>query len=181
MIIMETIKSQQPKFQVSIFKTIKSASLTLASLAVLMAGFGSVQSASAAQINRVKTNGSCLQVRTTPYINNRNIVDCIPNGAKLAPVVGYQGRFAKLSTGRYVARQWVSTTNTTRRLGTGGQFILSYGSRNAAVRTVQRILGIRPTGYYGTTTTAAVRRFQAARGINVDGQVGPQTRRAMGI
>ncbi|WP_392407899.1 peptidoglycan-binding protein [Chlorogloeopsis fritschii] len=46
---------------------------------------------------------------------------------------------------------------------------------------VQRALGVRATGYYGPVTANAVRNYQARNGLLVDGIVGPQTRRALGI
>jgi peptidoglycan hydrolase-like protein with peptidoglycan-binding domain len=49
------------------------------------------------------------------------------------------------------------------------------------VRTVQRALGIRVDGVYGSSTASAVRNFQRRNGLLVDGIVGPTTRRALGI
>ncbi|WP_414550581.1 peptidoglycan-binding protein [Anabaena sp. CCY 0017] len=63
--------------------------------------------------------------------------------------------------------------------GTGGQVLLSRGSRGAAVTEVQRALNVQPTGYYGPTTTRVVREFQARNNLLVDGIVGPQTRSAI--
>lgn len=46
---------------------------------------------------------------------------------------------------------------------------------------VQRALNLPPDGLYGPQTRSAVRRFQARRGLTVDGVVGSQTLRALGI
>lgn len=59
--------------------------------------------------------------------------------------------------------------------------ILRRGYRGSAVADVQRALGITADGYYGVTTEAAVRRFQARNGLRVDGIVGQSTRNALGI
>ena len=46
---------------------------------------------------------------------------------------------------------------------------------------VQRKLGVRADGDYGPVTRGAVRAFQKRKGLIVDGIVGPQTLRALGI
>jgi peptidoglycan hydrolase-like protein with peptidoglycan-binding domain len=46
---------------------------------------------------------------------------------------------------------------------------------------VQQALGIAQTGTFDRATRSAVRRFQRAHGLTVDGIVGPQTRAALGI
>jgi peptidoglycan-N-acetylglucosamine deacetylase len=58
--------------------------------------------------------------------------------------------------------------------------VLSLGSRGPAVRQAQSLLNrhghrVPVTGYYGRLTAHQVRRFQAAHGIRVTGQVGPLT------
>ena len=68
-------------------------------------------------------------------------------------------------------------------LAIGAGYAYQHGS--AAVRSLQRQLveqGISPgpvDGRYGPMTAAAVRRLQQARGLAVDGIVGPHTRRAL--
>lgn len=53
--------------------------------------------------------------------------------------------------------------------------LLKIGSTGQTVRDVQARLGIQQTGAYGTTTEAAVKKFQASHQIQVNGQVGPTT------
>ena len=65
--------------------------------------------------------------------------------------------------------------------------ISQIGSSGAEVRAIQRLLkdyGLfneEITGYYGTATERAVKRFQKANGISQTGIAGPQTLAAMGI
>jgi hypothetical protein len=59
--------------------------------------------------------------------------------------------------------------------------VLRLSSRGACVSSLQRrlnVLGFKsgaPDGVFGNVTDGAVRRFQADRGLKVDGIVGPQT------
>ncbi len=61
------------------------------------------------------------------------------------------------------------------------------GSSGTEVTKIQTALKDRGlfntnvTGYYGTITEQAVRKFQQQQGLSVDGIVGPQTLRALGI
>lgn len=67
--------------------------------------------------------------------------------------------------------------------------VFRQGSRGVDVTTVQNVLKsqgfmsptINSTGYYGAITRTAVMNFQRSRGLRVDGVVGPQTLRAMGL
>jgi uncharacterized protein YkwD len=52
---------------------------------------------------------------------------------------------------------------------------LQYGSQGAAVKRVQRRLGLRPSGWFGVTTTNAVTRYQRALGWLGHGRVGVGT------
>jgi uncharacterized protein (TIGR02594 family) len=58
--------------------------------------------------------------------------------------------------------------------------ILRFGDRGSDVQAIQRALarlgyGLSGTGNYGANTSAAVADFQAGRGLEVDGEVGPET------
>jgi Putative peptidoglycan binding domain len=159
-----------------------SAWLALAGVGVLLIAAAQIQISSAAY---VKTNGSCLRIRTGPS-TNYSYVDCISNGATLPPIERYENGFARLSTGRYVYARWVANkpnnAPTTRPGGVGGSVILTPGSRGQLVRDVQTALGnLRVDGIYGQETVNQVRKFQASKGLLVDGVVGPETRVALGI
>jgi peptidoglycan L-alanyl-D-glutamate endopeptidase CwlK len=49
------------------------------------------------------------------------------------------------------------------------------GDQGEHVRVAQRRLGITPDGIFGERTEAAVRRYQTASGLDVDGVIGPKT------
>lgn len=53
--------------------------------------------------------------------------------------------------------------------------IASSGDTGPHIQGLQRRLGIAQTGMFDAATDAAVRQFQAARGLVADGQVGPRT------
>jgi hypothetical protein len=58
---------------------------------------------------------------------------------------------------------------------------LAPGSSGAAVKRLQRRLGVQATGFYGPLTRKAVARFQRRSGLQVDGVAGPATLNALGI
>ena len=58
---------------------------------------------------------------------------------------------------------------------------LKKGHRGSAVKAVQRKLGLKADGNFGSGTAAAVKRFQKRKGLDADGIVGPATRRAMAL
>ena len=55
------------------------------------------------------------------------------------------------------------------------------GDRGPAVRKIQAALGVTVDGEFGPQTERAVKRFQRRHGLVVDGVVGPQTRGALGL
>lgn len=67
------------------------------------------------------------------------------------------------------------------------QVLSKLGSSGKEVTAIQNALKERglfsgeETGYYGTKTQTAVKRFQKQKGLSVDGIAGPQTLNALGI
>lgn len=62
-----------------------------------------------------------------------------------------------------------------RHSGQKSPMVLKVGARGEAVKRLQRALGIEDDGAFGPETDAAVRSFQADRGLVVDGIVGALT------
>jgi peptidoglycan hydrolase-like protein with peptidoglycan-binding domain len=176
----EYLEYELPKFEFNWRKLVKSSAwLSVAGLMVLLTTL--TQAALAAY---VRTNGSCLNVRNNPS-PNAEVVDCIPNGTQIS-TVGKVNGFVQLSDNRFVSGRWVSGSSSSRPNkpmnsggGVGGRVTLSLGSRGQAVSDVQRVLGIEPTGYYGSVTARRVREFQSNNGLRADGVVGTQTRNAL--
>jgi peptidoglycan hydrolase-like protein with peptidoglycan-binding domain len=52
---------------------------------------------------------------------------------------------------------------------------LTPGASGAAVKELQKALGIQADGFFGPQTEQAAKAFQAAQGLPVDGVVGPRT------
>ena len=61
------------------------------------------------------------------------------------------------------------------------EIVVKRGDRGAAVRTIQRELGIPADGVFGPMTERAVKRFQRRHDLVPDGIVGPLTRGALGL
>jgi peptidoglycan hydrolase-like protein with peptidoglycan-binding domain len=58
---------------------------------------------------------------------------------------------------------------------------LKPGDRGAAVKKLQRKLGLRADGQYGAQTKRAVKRFQKRNRLKADGVAGPATLAALGL
>jgi len=71
----------------------------------------------------------------------------------------------------------VDTTDVLSKVGSSGNEV-------SAIQQALKDRGLfntNVTGYYGTITEQAVRKFQQQNGLTVDGIAGPQTLRALGI
>ena len=73
-----------------------------------------------------------------------------------------------------------TTTTTTTTSSYAFSMDLSLGMNNNDVKALQEKLGVTPTsGYFGPITLAAVKAYQASKGIITTGYVGPLTRAAL--
>ncbi|AKG21855.1 peptidoglycan-binding domain-containing protein [Calothrix sp. 336/3] len=174
-----------PEIKVTWNKNFKSAGLAFASLGVLFAVLAQAGAASAYTQYYVRTNGRCLNARYGPSIYSA-VHSCVRNGAALAPVTRFRSGWAQLSTGRWVASQWIGTSpgrGYTPGPGVGNPSgnVFSLGSTGSAVGRIQRRLGIAVTRRYDYRTYYAVQRFQSRVGLTADGVVGPATARALGL
>ncbi len=177
------IEYDLPELTLNWNKIPSSAWLSLVCITVLLSSLHVADPAAAAY---VRTNGSCLNARTAPYVG-APVYTCVRNGAALAPIVGSQNGFYKLSTGRYVAVGYVG--NAPRRrvssASVGGRVRPRYSAGTRAIQVALRdnygipIGSSGADGIYGSNTRNAVRQFQQRSGLRVDGIVGPQTRAAL--
>jgi uncharacterized protein YkwD len=83
-----------------------------------------------------------------------------------------------------VFRTPASTSSASRVLSsttTSANRVYRVGSRGTVVKRIQRVVGARVDGIYGSHTKAAVMRWQQRHHYRVNGFVTAATRRAMGI
>jgi Transglycosylase-like domain/Putative peptidoglycan binding domain len=69
----------------------------------------------------------------------------------------------------------------TVKASASAEAVVKRDDRGAAVREIQRKLGVPADGVFGPQTERAVKRFQRSKGLLVDGVVGPHTRAALGL
>ncbi|MEM9543027.1 MAG: peptidoglycan-binding protein [Cyanobacteria bacterium P01_E01_bin.42] len=151
-------------------------------------------------------NGGCLRARRGPSTGSM-IYTCVRNGARLKDPINYSNNgWIQLSSGNWVYGAHTSTSLSGRRgwreIGTtvrvrpgaigpdqgGSGLVLSIGSQgNLVVRLQTRLRELGYTsvgavdGKYGIRTRNAIRNLQRNRGLAIDGVVGPQTLREMGL
>lgn len=104
-----------------------------------------------------------------------------PVATTTTPGTGISALQAQLAA---LQAQLGATSATAPATGTGYIFTayLKQGSENDEVMELQKVLkklgylAVAPNGYFGPSTVAAVKKFQAARGLDQLGAVGPGTR-----
>jgi hypothetical protein len=84
-------------------------------------------------------------------------------------VIALGGGVAVASTGGTTADA------TDERASSAATVTLKPGSRGANVKRLQRKLRVTRSGYYGSQTKRAVKRFQRRKGLKADGIAGPAT------
>ncbi len=133
--------------------------------------------------------------------NNKDITVIFNNGKTIAPsklqpgdlIVYYKGKnYQHFATwvGNGLIADCTSTANPAISYGiksysdmsiklairyTGGRSYLSLGAKGAAVKKIQKIVGVTVDGSFGTATEAAVKKWQKAHKLTADGKVGPAT------
>src|SRR4051812_5174331 len=80
-----------------------------------------------------------------------------------------------LGTGAAVAGNGGTTPSQSDGNASASSVTLKPGSRGSNVKRLQRKLRVQASGYYGSLTKKAVKRFQKRAGLKPDGVAGPDT------
>lgn len=146
----------------------------------------SLSSSSFAYTATVKTNGSPLNVRTGPGMGYR-VVDTLSNGTRISLNGDRSDSWSQLSRVRnWVSSYWIShpsrgglhsNSGTGRHYSSSTTSSIRYSPYVASLQKRLRDLGYftgRVTGFYGSKTDSAVKRYQTASGVpayGIDGLV----------
>ncbi|MGB0564283.1 MAG: peptidoglycan-binding protein [Spirulinaceae cyanobacterium] len=143
-------------------------------------------------VRQVSTpKGSCLNARLGPSTKEM-VYTCVRNGAPLKAVVNTQGDWLQLSSGRWVygpyTKSMPAVAATPPQQGTGGR-VMMLGAQGDKVKGVQeKLVALKydvgepgADGIYGQKTREAVIAFQKANELTIDGIVGPETLKKMGL
>lgn len=98
----------------------------------------------------------------------------LPRGRKIDPtfdMVEFREDVENIMSGKAVTA--VTTVDPTRDM-------LRKGDSGGSVRELQKLLRITADGNFGPNTEAAVKKFQATKGLKADGLVGPRTWKELG-
>ncbi|UUP19489.1 N-acetylmuramidase domain-containing protein [Nitratireductor thuwali] len=117
------------------------------------------------------------------YIVKFGLLDELQRKDFTAFARGYNGpQFARYGYHKKMAKAYARISGRSPVSAASG--MLRMGSKGARVRELQALLvraghAVKIDGDYGTATKQAVRAFQRANGLQVDGVAGPQTMRAL--
>ncbi|HEY9636640.1 MAG TPA: peptidoglycan-binding protein [Coleofasciculaceae cyanobacterium] len=180
----EEVANLEPgAYELKLFKELdwKLPSSAWISLVASVMALSILNLASSSLAAYVRTNGSPLNVRSSPA---GRIVGSLNNGTYISPNGQTSGNWTQLSWGNWVSSYWITGVGSSGGGGTPSGY-LQYGSNGQAVVNLQnrlKVLGFYNgpiTGYYGSLTETAVRRFQSSRGIQVNGIAGPNTQASL--
>lgn len=90
-------------------------------------------------------------------------------------VKAFQRKNGLAADGIVGAATWAKLGSGPKAAPTLARVKLRSGSRGDAVKEIQRILKVSADGVFGPKTLAAVKRFQASKGLAADGVVGKDT------
>ena len=136
------------------------------------------------QLNLViEKAGTTSSVSSAPLGKSSDALTSAPTGLFAEVTSGSPS----LATTSVLYKKRVTTTSVLSTVRFGLTESLSLGSRGAQVELLQEILQtlkffpptVAPTGYFGPITQKAVMEFQASKGIESIGIVGPKTRKAL--
>lgn len=84
------------------------------------------------------------------------------------------GEWSNVGSGA-VRASWTKALSSKPSNAGSDDGVVDDGDRGAAVKRVQRIVGVNDDGVFGPKTKAAVEKWQRAHGLNDDGEWGPKT------
>ncbi|WP_201296764.1 N-acetylmuramoyl-L-alanine amidase [Nocardiopsis sp. FR26] len=138
---------------------------------------GGTEQPTPAQIQAVKDLRAYLMARgnSGTVLGHRDFVSTSCPGGVLYPLVK-DGTFT--GSGNGTPTTSTGTGEYRPENGDGLYMLYEYGD---AIKPLQPKLGVTSDGYYGPGTEAAVRAYQQANGLTVDGIAGPQTLTHLGL
>jgi peptidoglycan DL-endopeptidase CwlO len=132
--------------------------------------------APAAQVARAQSSAAATSVSTYLRLGSRGSAVAAAQQALGVPA---DGIFGPQTRAAVLAFQRAHGLEVDGVIGPVTRGALAGGG--TTTMALQRALGVAADGEYGPITHAAVRRFQAANGLLVDGIAGPQTLGALGL
>ncbi|MGB2924431.1 MAG: peptidoglycan-binding domain-containing protein [Limnothrix sp.] len=147
----------------------------------------------------VSTNSNCLNARLSPA---GTVVTCLSDGTVLKDIVKEDNGWYELSSGNWVAKQYVTipatavaTTTQQKRIASARistldlRYVKGNLMKGSEVRLLQTKLNyykllakeLDVDGVFGTKTMLAVKAYQEQKHLPIDGIVGDATGRALGM
>lgn len=163
----------------------------------IFASFGTIAKAAVESSELGDTGSSVTQIQQKLY--DLGFLVCKPTGyfgaTTQAAVTNFQKSEGLTADGKVgsatlkalfgSSASSTSTTSSSASTTSSKGDVLRYGDNNSYVTQLQQalhdkgFLKANPTGYFGSSTEAAVKSFQKSKGLTVDGIAGTATRKAL--